>query len=419
MWHALDPSERGTFTVHPRVLLHARKLGIETSRSRGTGSLCVVASYADERRVKRRPIVLLEHGAGQNYSFGAAGHPSYSGGARHDVVLFLCPNETVAARWRACYPDSRVEVIGAEPKMDRYYRSLFGKETAPGRGELVDPFRSPPVVAFAFHWPGHNVVPEAGNAWPTFGPHLGALTEHFTVLGHGHPRVIKDLRPHYERMGIEVVEDADEVFERADLLAVDNSSVLFEWASLDRPVVLLNSPLYRRDVEHGLRFWTFADIGPQVDDPVDLVAACHLAMGDPLTFTKARRRMADAVFPTRDGLAAVRAADAIRTLLESPDLPTRRTRMPRTDPYAPRTRGTARRAGQAPQVDPAVLEGLVGEVEPTRLFGMIDGTIRGADATLAEPVQTLTGVDEFEARSDEEAVRYLEDREWPTHPPCA
>jgi hypothetical protein len=58
--------------------------------------------------------------------------------------------------------------------------------------------------------------------------------------------------------------------------------------------------------------------------------------------------MADVVFPMRDGLAAVRAADAIRNLLESPELSTRRYRMARHNPYAPRTAGTARRSPGKP-----------------------------------------------------------------------
>lgn len=428
IWHALDPDERGTFTVHPSLVPRARAYGIEPSKRHGTGAVCVVASYGDERRVKDRPVVYLEHGAGQCYEATAPGHHSYSGGKDHDsVALFLCPNETVAQRWRARHPDARVEVIGAPPKLDHYYRNLSAKENSkkdrsrrgwhPGTGgRRTQPFEAsraevdllqgpsssdgskrgglvrapnPPVVATAFHWAADRVAPEAGTAWPTFGPFLDRLTEHFTVYGHGHPRCIRTLGPHYEHMGIEVVEDFDSILGLADILMVDNSSVAVEFASVGGPLVWLNSPNYRRDVHHQGRFWEWPEGQIQCDDPEDLVDAVYRALDDPAPVTEARERMVDAVFPTRDGFAAVRAADAIRNLLASPDLPTRRTRVPRTNPYAPRTRGTARRA--VSEKDPNVGRFVV---PPEDALPEGDGSamLEEAQASFAEPVQALTGV---------------------------
>ena len=58
--------------------------------------------------------------------------------------------------------------------------------------------------------------------------------------------------------------DFDEVMERSTLYICDNSSTLYEFASTGRPVVVLNAPWFRRDIEHGLRFWEHADVGVSV-----------------------------------------------------------------------------------------------------------------------------------------------------------
>lgn len=288
----------------------------------------VVASYGDARAAHGRPIALLEHGAGQHYS---TGNPAYSGGVdRGDVGLFLCPSETVAARNRQVYPDAEFAVVGC-PKLDPWHRrsgcscpaSEYGGGLLPGpimeiscdwHGELSplsagSPDR--PVVAISFHWPTPG-PPEAGNAFGHFRPAFRELVAEFpTVLGHAHPRFFGTVRPYYEAAGIRPVRDFAEILDLADVYVCDNSSTIYEFASTDRPVVLMNSPKYRRGVDHGLRFWDLATVGLQVDTPTALAETVRLAVADPDVVASERRRCVAEVYASADGTATEKAVAAL------------------------------------------------------------------------------------------------------------
>lgn len=299
IWNALPEDVRGTFTVPHRGL--AKQLpGVTFGEARNIGGLTLIANRHDLTQIHpKRPVAYVEHGAGQTYRDHPS-HPSYSGGThRAQVVLFLTLNETTAARERAAYPKARVEVVGS-PRLDvlTSRRAAAGSTSCPGSCR--------PVVAFAWHW-DLALVPETRQTFTFWRPALRGLTEKWEVLGHGHPRIFASLVPHYERMGIEAVEDFGEVVWRADVLAFDNSSAGYEAAALGIPVVALNSPKYRRDVEHGLRFWSDVP-GPQCDE--------HEALPGVLDFSLRQGAWPVRVYPpaTR-GRAAQLAADAIVGIL--------------------------------------------------------------------------------------------------------
>jgi glycosyltransferase involved in cell wall biosynthesis len=105
--------------------------------------------------------------------------------------------------------------------------------------------------------------------------------------------------------------------ERADLYIMDHMSTLYEFASTGRPVVVLNTPWYRRDVEHGLRFWEYADVGVNCEHPNDLEKCINLALQDPLEQKMKRERACNAVYAYRDGMCTERAAKAIIEFLEN------------------------------------------------------------------------------------------------------
>lgn len=314
VWAALNPEERGTWWVQTRALgVHAaERYGVDVTVSRsipnhgstrtgGHQPHVLVASSGDAHLIgSHRRAVLLEHGAGQTYQGDprSARSHGYAGGELRGMVdLFLCPNNDVAALNRDAYPHADSVVVGC-PRLDRWH----GWEPLPLEERRV---------AVTFHWPC-RLVPEAGTAWghyrqwfeqrPRFGPLL---------WGHAHPRHAQALSRWWPRVGATWVPHLDDVFAAALVFVADNTSAMFEAAAIGIPVVVLNSPQYRRDVDHGLRFWRWADIGPQVDHPADLEAAVWTDAYHP-AYRVRRGQMARAVYGDLDGQASARAVAALR-----------------------------------------------------------------------------------------------------------
>lgn len=274
--------------------------------------LWMVAGAVDAQRMGDRPYVYVEHGAGQTYDADTRGlqHQSYSNGQLPGrPVLFICPNEFVAARRRRNHPDVPVVVAGC-PKLDHLHAHATGWHEGVRRD----------VVAFAWHW-ACPLVPEAMTAWEHYRPSLVkvVLALHrrgIKVVAHAHPRIAKRVRYHSERCGMEWW-DAEDVLTSAALLAFDNTSLGYEFASLDRPTVVMNAPWYRRDVHHGLRFWECLP-GEIVDEPSQLVDAILVAL-DEADESDDLRECVERIYPLRDGRASERAADAIVSVLDSLD----------------------------------------------------------------------------------------------------
>lgn len=288
VWDALPPEWRGRWCSPDRPPIDGRPV--------------LVAGWRDAQTVRPAPVVYLEHGAGQSYDGDPAGRAngSYSGGAGLDhAALFLCPNVQVADRWNDAYPEAPAAVVGC-PRLDRWHRAPRGI-----------PRGGPPTVAVTFHWEC-RLVPETRSALGHYVralPHLAAMPD-WQVLGHGHPRMWGRLRREWRRLGVAHTPDLADVLDRADLLVGDNTSALYEFASLGRPVLVLNAPWYRRDVHHGLRFWRHVP-GLQIDGPEQLVWGAMTALEDPPELRAVRRAAVAAAYAHTDGHAAERAATAI------------------------------------------------------------------------------------------------------------
>jgi hypothetical protein len=294
IWRALPPEHRGRFVVHQR--LPAARVGVPVENTPAGLGVTVVASYGDLKKVRQHTdrVIYMEHGAGQSY---VSDRPigSYLGAADRDgVIAVLVPGPHSFRRARSAYPDLPVYEVGC-PKLDR----LIAQPT-PTDG-----------VAVSFHWDPQGVAHEARSAWSQFGSAAMKLPAEFgRVIGHGHPRAMPRYALAYARAGLDVVWQFADVVPLARTYVIDNSSTMFEWAALDRPVVVMNARWYRRDVEHGLRFWEFADVGVQVDHPSDLAAAVRSAQADTVD-QRARRREIVAGLYAHLGNAAPTAAEAV------------------------------------------------------------------------------------------------------------
>lgn len=303
VWRELDSEDRGT--VHlTRDLQRYIPGSVPLESFQGDGPPVLVAGFDDIKKVGKRKIILMEHGCGQSYGGDpiSARHPAYAGGdGRHGIAGFLCPNEYAAERNRVAVPDAFVEVIGS-PRL----AALQGVPPAPPYGD------GKPVVAFGFHWDA-TVCHESMSAWRHWVGAVAKLAQSgdFEVIGHAHPRMFRDVAPTYRDMGVEPVGDFMEVLQRAHVYCADNTSTMFEWAALRGPTVVLDCPWYRLYVDHGLRFWDAADIGPRIGEPAGLGVAVKSALAK-RPWPGADERLAR-VFPAVENparAAAVAAAHA-------------------------------------------------------------------------------------------------------------
>lgn len=276
-----------------------------TLRPRGTPRLTLVAGWQDVRDGNGR-MIYVEHGAGQSYAGDpkSAHQPGYSssGGQRHrGVVGYIAPSEAVARRWRS--GSGKPAVAVGSPKMDAVLRA-----------DLHPEMKS---VCLAWHW-DCLISPEARSAWNHYAERLPSVVaawhrQGWRVYGHSHPRWRGDLDSTMRAAGVDGILPRDvDVFDVASVLAVDNSSIGMEFLSLDRPVIWLDAPWYRRHIHHGGRFWEWVNGAPRVSGPGEL--ADVRLVGLPDAGHRERARMA---YEHIDGGASERAAAFVADLATS------------------------------------------------------------------------------------------------------
>lgn len=284
IYDALPEKYRGVFTADPAEL---------------KSSIVATFSYGDLKKASAlgKKVIYGEHGVGLYYN---TEHASYAGSTknRECVILRLSPNERHAKKERETLT-CPVEVVGV-PMMDKWANRNYRVKTYN------------PTVAISFHF-DCLVCPETRSAFSYYQAALSRLAENFKVIGHGHPRMIEKLAYYYKRYGIQIEKDFDKVLQKADVYICDNSSTIFQFAFTKKPVVLLNCPYYRKNVEHegNPRFWKHAGMGPQVDHFNDLVKSVRLALDSREAYRpKLEEAVAD-LFVYQDGKCAERAAQAI------------------------------------------------------------------------------------------------------------
>jgi hypothetical protein len=305
IWHALPERDRGRFGVADYLLRHTKGSahGIQlTEYGHLVGDVRCVAGWQDAMETPSRiKLALMEHGVGQTYSDIRVS--AYAGGLGRDRVdVFLCPNDRVREINERANPRADSVVIGS-PRMDEWF-------TWP------EPDGWHPLLTvqctFAFHW-DCDLNPETLSAFRHYRDWVPDIARTKAIGVTAHPRN-EQVRPWSRRMGVPWAVNADAVFSHSACLAADNTSLLYEFAALDRPVIVLNAPWYRADVTHGLRFWDMADVGIQVNHPAMLDAAIDKALEDPSPIAERRREITAELFPVRDGTASTRAAGVLRAL---------------------------------------------------------------------------------------------------------
>lgn len=286
----LKPMSNGQFRGTPVEVLEKHFLGVRPVIGLATSTGTLIAEG------------FASHNSGDPKSAWLPGY-SASGGRNHrGVIGYIAPSQTVADRW---HPKPAV-AVGC-PKMDRWY------------GE---PRLTYPAVCIAWHWDAARVSPEARSAFAHYQASLPQIVDtlhhqNVAVYAHAHPRWGNTLDREFWKAGFDAVLSSDrEVFQQCSVLAMDNSSLMYEFASLGRPVVALNAPWYRREVDHGLRFWQHVP-GWQADDASEAIDLLLAAIVDP-TFGQEFAVPAVAhAYEFVDGRASERAAQWITQLVDA------------------------------------------------------------------------------------------------------
>jgi len=230
VWRHLPDGVRGTMISDGRQI-----------RRLDRHDIVMVAGRRDLNVVTEHRVIYMNHGSGQSFPGDAAArrHPNYTGAAHPaNVIGYIVPRPEVGERW------GRDHFVAGCPPLDD-----------------VTPACHPHIAAITFHFDASRVCPEARSARNHYRPQLRDMVRHledqgFTVIGHWHPREERIMAPLWAKLNIEPVATIEEVLTRAGLFIADATSVVYEAALCDIPVVNLNAPWYRKNVHHGLRFWS-------------------------------------------------------------------------------------------------------------------------------------------------------------------
>ena len=306
IYNALPEGMKGRFySSNKMVQAQAALYGItcqnlQSSRPIGTSPI-MVASIGDVRHCgpTKRPVILVEHGIGLHFTGPhVTNHPSYPGGTgiRLQVELILSTNQQAADEELAVNKGNhrRVVVVGA-PKLDAF-------------ANLPPSTNTSPILSYATHWDCH-CCPETRSAFYHYKDILNIISKIYPTLGHAHPRWKELIYSRYSKLGMSPQKRFTSILTKADLLMGDCGSAIYEFAYTNKPVVVLNCPLYRRNFRHGLRFWDYIP-GIQCNDPDDLLSCVETALADPPNLKLLRQQAIDYAYPNR-GCATQVAIKAI------------------------------------------------------------------------------------------------------------
>lgn len=338
MWRLLPDKARGRFYIHESLrdylvkhYPHHENYGYYIVKSLRENGLSVELPYSENPLVTcaygdfqnaykqnpNRQFIMLEHGVGLTpFSDYMGDNGGYAGGLgyRRFVDCFLAPNEYIAKK-TAKVLDTMQYVVGT-PKLDKWAKEYFwGGNLLPlninysDEGRFVNKI---PTICISFHWNGSHVSPEAGNASSTFGAPevLLRIKEKYNLVAHCHPKAREQFKPFFEELGIPFIDNFEDVMKIADIYINDCSSTMYEFLVTGKPVIIMNSPHFRKDKHTGIRFWDYTDIGYQVKNPRELMDAIQATIDYPEKHIKQRRKAVADLYPHL-GNSAQLAVDSI------------------------------------------------------------------------------------------------------------
>jgi hypothetical protein len=280
----------------------AHRFGIDVAFTMPDPKQPVVVWSGNDMNVAER-VILMDHGVGQSYRMDDGqllDHPSWAGGkGRDNAILFVVPNEYAANANRETYPHIPNAIIGS-PHVE-YLRTL--------------PYEPKYRVCFSRHW-GPAIVPEMKSAWWHYEE---AITEYARahpgkVALHCHPRQEHEGRRCAQIMGVPYIGRFEDVVRHCEVYVADNTSTIFEFAAMDRPVVLLTAPWFKNS-NHGGRFGRWRLVGHETFCPDDLRETIEeWAVGANDGYRDTRMEIVGEAFPTIEGAAKL-AAEAIEGAL--------------------------------------------------------------------------------------------------------
>ena len=273
---ALDGFECRIYPTSHDTAQRCRQAGLTVGH--GTipdrGPPVLIAGAVDLLAVGRRGAILVEHGAGQSYR--DLDHPSWAGGHSRDAVrLYVVTRQSVADLNLDRYPHARAVI--ASPRVHE-----------------LQSLRSPAPEG----WPvlirrwDCTLISETRSAWAWYQPYADDYVTTGPGRLHCHPRIAHAYRKSPARQ----VRAWEDVIRHAGVVVADNTSATWEAVACGIPVVLLDAPWYRPEVEHGLRFWEHADVGPRIQQRSDLHDAIAEALADTPTARAQRARVAALVY---------------------------------------------------------------------------------------------------------------------------
>lgn len=225
----------------------------------------VTAAYGDAVRAAtsnpQRRVILLEHGVG--LTFGKAAYAD-GVGQRNRIAMMPVQNKFVLNKVHPELQHIPHPIVGV-PKLDKWKDVQFKKPSGT------------PLIVFAFHHGDkHSRPAEVGSAWEHYYEYLPHLARSHNIAVHQHPSSAGTRQAFMDvirRHGIREIDEFDEVMEKADVLVNDCGSAAYEFSVTGKPVILMNAPWFDLRKEWGIRFWSYSDIGVNVNAPEELHGA--------------------------------------------------------------------------------------------------------------------------------------------------